>query len=732
MVKKRRMQGHKKNKPAASALPRTPKTKTRLKESAIPRVKKRKELVPEAISLPSMSLPTDTPRLESVHFDTNNRAMDLPHHEKAGKYPLDVFRFPIIDWHYRFQRPQQFCLKFANDGYRVFYFHVDTKAIDDTYATFEDICRNIEVIPVQERIWTVRLCSYNPLNAYRSTIQHELDIHYLLMSLEAIKQRFAITNLLSIVDLPFWSTLVFRLANNTIIYDCMDEHHGFNNVSADNLALEEPLLKQADLVIASSEQLLSKASEMTSNVLLLRNAADFEHFNKPPELLAPQLRENQKPVIGYHGAIAQWFDSELISFLASRHPDWEFVLIGHNYSLDQRQYDDHVHFVGELPYSELPSYLHGFDVCVIPFLLNPLTLATNPVKVYEYLAAGKPVIATRLPELEAMDGLVVIADTYLQFEEAIQMALEDQSNEKHALLRSQYASKHTWLSRYQQLMKHLTTAYFPKVSIVIAAYNNFIFTERCVESIFAHNRNPNLEVIIVDNGSSDETRNWGGSHSQLKLVRLSHNLGYAAANNLGCRLSVGDYILLLNNDTIVSEGWMEGLIEPLRNNLELGMVGPVSNSVGNDQMLEFAVSNDVHGAEPAFLNKFKQLYKGRRRMTDNLGFFCVAMKREVYEAVGGLDENFGIGMFEDDDYCLRVRNSGYQLAIIEDVFVHHSGSATLRQLPNTQYQSLFDQNKRLFESKWNMRWKPHPRPISALAEWDSFQEVSATLGKHRV
>ncbi len=145
------------------------------------------------------------------------------------------------------------------------------------------------------------------------------------------------------------------------------------------------------------------------NVHLVRNGTDFELFNQ----LTPNgiLKDINGPIIGYYGAIAEWFDTELIVHCAMEHPDWNFVLIGSTVGCDTSSLEKlkNVHLLGEKPYKELPLYLYHFDVCTIPFKINPLTLATNPVKFYEYLSSGKPVVTVRLPELEPYADLCYLA-----------------------------------------------------------------------------------------------------------------------------------------------------------------------------------------------------------------------------------------------------------------------------------------------------------------------------------
>ncbi|MCS7458846.1 glycosyltransferase [Paenibacillus doosanensis] len=638
--------------------------------------------------------------------------------EHSGKV-YDVLRFPVIDWNFRWQRPQQLSVQFARQGHRVFYFSTVMRALEQEDASFEDISRAVTIQRLDEQIWRVQLCSRHPLNLYRDKIEDPADLRYLRWSIEYLRQLFQMNDTVSIIDLPFWAPLAFSLESNKVIYDCMDDHAGFSSNSSEMLLAEEQLTREADMVVTSSQRLFDYAARLNRSTTLIRNAVDYRHFSRAPERPAPEVAGLAGPVIGYYGAIADWFDIHLIAYLASRNRDWTFVLIGHTFGCDVSvvQHLDNVILTGEKPYHELPRYVHRFDVCLIPFLVNNLTLATNPVKMYEYLAAGKPVVSVKLPELETAGGLVYTAETPEQFEQAVVQALSE-NQRTHVAGRKQFAQANTWDTRYKELDKAIHRLFYPRVSIVIVSYNQWSYTKQCLESLFQNTDYPNLEVIVVDNNSNDETRSALSrmTHPLLKIIHSRDNKGFAGGNGLGCNASTGEYIVLLNNDTIVPPGWLPRLIQPLRDRPDLGMVAPMSNHVGNDQMLDHFVGDRIHGADPHWLADFYYFYKGRIRYTDLLGFFCVAMKREVYETVGELDCGYEIGMFEDDDYCVRARQAGYRLAIIEDAFVYHHGSISFKKMESERYAALWNKNKQYFEQKWGLTWVPPKPPATPFHE----------------
>ncbi|CAM4411949.1 glycosyltransferase family 2 protein [Paenibacillus alkaliterrae] len=263
------------------------------------------------------------------------------------------------------------------------------------------------------------------------------------------------------------------------------------------------------------------------------------------------------------------------------------------------------------------------------------------------------------------------------------------------------------------------TGLFPKVSIVVITHNRWRYTKQCLDSLLNDNEYPHVEIIIVDNASSDETKQRLSEiqNSNIKVIFSPVNTGFSRGNTIGCKAATGDILILLNNDTIVTPGWISRLIRPLMENPDLGMAGPMSNYSGNDQRLDHFIGDSVRGADPDWLDDFYQFYKGRWRYTDFLVFFCVAIKREVYEKAGELDANYGTGMFEDNDYCERVKQAGYKMAIIENTFVYHHGSVSFKQLKDGEYRSLWNKNKSYFEQKWGKTW--HVKTPATI--FDSFQ-----------
>jgi GT2 family glycosyltransferase len=250
-------------------------------------------------------------------------------------------------------------------------------------------------------------------------------------------------------------------------------------------------------------------------------------------------------------------------------------------------------------------------------------------------------------------------------------------------------------------------------SIIILTHNGLDNnTIPCLNSIFINTHNLDFEIIVVDNGSSDNTASYlqqlEGSHPNLLCIAKHSNEGYARGNNEGIRAATGDYLILLNNDTIVTKGWLDRLLIPFKENDNIGLAGPVTNSVGNEQMIY--TTGETPEQILAEGTAWCDFSKGRQFEADMLGFFCVAMRRDLIKSIGLLDESFGIGFYEDDDFCIRAKKAGFKLVCREDVFVYHKGSATFKYYPTKSNKHLMQDNRKRLEQKIGIKYKPaHPR-----------------------
>lgn len=619
----------------------------------------------------------------------------LPEQEKP-----DIFIWGVIDWRYRIQRPQHLARVLSERGYRVFY--LSTAFVNDRRPGFE-----LEVMDAAGRLFNVRLHVKGRPRIYATAPAPE-DLRRLKASIVELLTWSAGRSIISLVQHPYWTPLAEALPDSRLIYDCLDHHAGFDNTGADIARLEHWLLDNADAVLATSQWLRDFAATRNRNVFLIRNAAEFGHFaTRPAEVFRDAAGRS---VIGYFGAIAGWMDVDLLREVAQAFPKCLLLLVGADECGARQKLSGlkNVLLTGEVDYAKLPHYLHGMEVCLLPFRVVPLTLATNPVKIYEYLAAGKPVVAVDLPEMAHFGEGVTTAATRAEFVARIaELLAQPDDDGAKAAARRDYAAAHTWQRRGDDLVAVCQGLRQPLASIVVLTYNNLELTRSCLASLERHTDCGSFETIVVDNASTDGTqaflRQWAEVRNDRRLILNDANAGFAAGNNQGLAIARGEYLVLLNNDTEVTQGWLPTLMGHLRRDSELGIVGPVTDNIGNEAKiaLRYRDATEMHGKA----RRYTLAHMGERFPMRTLAFFCIMMPRRVYEKVGPLDESYGLGFFEDDDYCRRIERAGWRVACAEDVFVRHHLSASFGKLGKGR-QELLERNRRIYEAKWGA-WIPH-------------------------
>lgn len=263
------------------------------------------------------------------------------------------------------------------------------------------------------------------------------------------------------------------------------------------------------------------------------------------------------------------------------------------------------------------------------------------------------------------------------------------------------------------------------VSIVILTHNKLEYTKMCIESIRQYTQTIPYEIIVVDNNSTDGTRDWLLAQTDLKIIANPSNVGFPAGCNQGILAANGDAILLLNNDTVVTHMWLSRMVSCLYSDPQIGAVGPVTNNSSYYQSIP--VTYNTMEAMQDFAREFNTVLPVRTEDRLKLVGFCMLIKRSVITNVGLLDESFSPGNFEDDDYSVRMILAGFRMMVCHSVFIHHFGSTSFRDNPS-EYQSLMQRNQSKFISKWgfNPTYSMFIRHelIQLMDVRDTFDEIS--------
>lgn len=260
----------------------------------------------------------------------------------------------------------------------------------------------------------------NPLAfpSYGNKLVVEINQRFLASQVKKAMRRLQFENVVNMVFNPAAGMIAGRLGERELIYYCVDEYTAFTGASRGLKEIEDDLFRRADLVIVSAEKLFESKKHLNPNTFIIRHGTDWQHFRTAldPEMAIPaDVAELPRPIIGFHGLLADWVDYELIKKVAEHFKNGSVVLLG-KVAVDAKRKikiisdAPNIHLLGHKEYAELPVYCKAFDVALNPFEINKLTLAANPLKVREYLAAGLPVVSTDIPEVRVLKDCLIGTD----------------------------------------------------------------------------------------------------------------------------------------------------------------------------------------------------------------------------------------------------------------------------------------------------------------------------------
>ena len=343
----------------------------------------------------------------------------------ADTDPIIVFA-PSLDWNVQlFQRPQQLALAFARQGALVFYPQPKP---------------NFKKPPFQPLIDGLYLCNI-------------------------VISAFDILESPIVYVLTWNSGYVPRFRSPRILYDYVDDTDVFYGDRQEIVKGHEYLVKEADYVVVTAEKLRLGLDGIRPDAIFCPNGVDYDQFlparekeaGHPPEDLVDIVAQG-KPIIGYYGALARWFDYDLLDRIAELRPDYAFVLIGPDYDGTVRAQKalrrPNVHWLGVKPYRDLPAYLRYFDAATIPFVVSDITHATSPLKLFEYMAGGKPVVVTPMHESMRYPGVLVGRDPE-EFAARLDEALTLRSEADYLETIDGVARSNTWDSRAMRILTAL-------------------------------------------------------------------------------------------------------------------------------------------------------------------------------------------------------------------------------------------------------------------------------------
>ncbi len=255
---------------------------------------------------------------------------------------------------------------------------------------------------------------------------------------------------------PTAAVVAGALGEDTLVYYCVDEFNAYTHIARQLAELEAGLLRRADAVFVSSEKLRRSKSPENQRTFLVRHGVDFEHFRTALDevtVVPAEIASLPRPIIGYFGLMAEdWIDIPLMESVAKHFATGSMVLLGKvTTDISRLTALPNVHVLGRKPFASLPAYCKGFDVGINPFPINEVTLNANPLKVREYLAAGLPVVSSRIPEVEVL-GQCTIGDDAAGFIAGIEEVLREPGSRQ---ARSESMRGESWEGRVEQIRRHM-------------------------------------------------------------------------------------------------------------------------------------------------------------------------------------------------------------------------------------------------------------------------------------
>jgi glycosyltransferase involved in cell wall biosynthesis len=375
------------------------------------------------------------------------------------------------DWNGLWTRKQRFMKKFAENGNRVLYVETPVHLL------------GLDVLPGDPARFVRFLRGPRIVQPglHVATLPVLLPMFQMFHLINAVNQRMIARTVRSWVGrlgfrkpilwiyTPWSAHLLDAVPNAGAIYECVDEFRAAWGLMRPSVvsAMEDELLDKVQLTVVTQENLVPRRAAMCPRTICIPNGADVVHLRKAvdPETSIPaDLDVIPRPRFGFLGYIHYWIDLNLIRFLAVRRPDWSFVLIGPANRLARtRQLKgiSNIHWLGPRPHALVPAYLKGMDCCLNPYTPGELTQNVSPLKLYEYLAAGKPVVSTDMPEARKFGTLVHLAESYEAFLSACERVLASLPETETAIRRRvEIAENYSWDQRFEALENAMSRVFW--------------------------------------------------------------------------------------------------------------------------------------------------------------------------------------------------------------------------------------------------------------------------------
>lgn len=372
----------------------------------------------------------------------------------------DLIFFSGFEWNPFSQRGQSLASEFARRGHRVFFIEpmLSIGRIVHSFAKMNSLALPNTGL---KNIFLLR--PYLSFSTFRGSRTRFVDRLFFNLWFSGLRKKYDISDdAIVYINMPYWWNNIIDkklFPHNKLIYDCIDDCKVYsrNNRILEIMEVsEDKLIKQADIVLATAKALYEKLKSVKSSTYLVTNGVDIDRFAKDKKI-PEELRSLKRPIFGFVGALYYWIDFGAFEKLAENFTAGSIVLIGPKKSEElERMIDkyENIYYLGPKPYAEIPDYIDSFDVCLNPFKVDKIGDSVNPLKLYDYLSLGKPILSSGTKEMKNFAEYIYIYNDYDELITSAFLAI----NEANPILkekRMSFAFQNSWAKKVDEIEKFI-------------------------------------------------------------------------------------------------------------------------------------------------------------------------------------------------------------------------------------------------------------------------------------
>lgn len=505
-----------------------------------------------------------------------------------------------------------------------------------------------------------------------------------------------------LVELPHRSALpylrLFNMRGMRTVFELIDDWETSLGGDWFDYEIYRSFVLEAQYLVGTAKLLVQRLTNLgRADTLYLPNAANEYIFDKYKSYSRPvDMPSGSRRTGLYFGSLyGEWFAWGYLEEAAKQNPDCAFLLIGDRPAI-KKELPENVHMLGAKLIDELSAYLSHSDFAILPFLPGKISDAVSPIKVFEYLFAGKPVVSTNLPELDGYPG-VAIGHSPQEFAYLCSKASGDDFSQH---LNDQFIFRNSWFSRLDSIIGQAENTRFKQaVSVIILVHNNKKIIGRCLESLLFHCGSYLKEVIVVDNASSDGCAEYIRRNFPTVLVIKNPINGCSSGRNLGVKSASGDYLVFVDSDQwFTSSCAFEEALSILERDPNVGALGWAAGWFDSSKS---DLGGMIADCCPNRAMNENAVRMGYRSDIGYLGTGGVFIPKSVFDATDGFDVSYDPTCFEDTDLSFQIKRLGFDVCYRDLTGIRHQPHQTTQaNLNSSSYHRLFSRNAAYLKKKW--------------------------------